>query len=193
MGIVLTGLSIGGMISTGSEEALFSLKECFGYSSLQLLNIALTTFLAFTMKDSLSQKRNNSEKLVDLQGIGKEYPLSTFNLVLALASMIGLLPTFGGVNLYMLLFTLIQLGHIGFAIAIIFVFVLLLLSYLVILKYLLFDKPARDTSLISGGLNQDLSLSTFIGAIVAISLIVLGIIPKILGSTLIENAYLLIP
>ncbi|HUT81293.1 MAG TPA: proton-conducting transporter membrane subunit [Candidatus Bathyarchaeia archaeon] len=193
IGVILTGISIGGMVNSGTEETLFSVKECFGYSILQIINIGITSFLAFIAKDNLMIKRNRSEKLIDLRGVGREYPLTTFNLIVGLASMIGLLPMFGGVNLYMLLFTLIQLNYISYTIIIIFILVLMLISYLVVIKYLLFDKPDQDSTLISGGLSQDVSMTSIIGTIVALGLIILGLIPSLIGKSIIENAYLLIP
>ncbi len=193
IGVILTGISIGGMVNSGTEETLFSVKECFGYSILQIINIGITSFLAFIAKDHLMSKRNQSEKLIDLRGVGREYPLTTFNLIVGLASMIGILPMFGGVNLYMLLFTLIQLNYVGYTIIIIFILVLMLISFLIVIKYLLFDKPDQDSSLMTGGLGQDVSMTSVIGTIVAIGLIVLGIIPSLIGKSIIENAYLIIP
>ncbi|MBN1328618.1 MAG: hypothetical protein JXA54_04010 [Candidatus Heimdallarchaeota archaeon] len=193
IGIILTGISIGGMVNSGTEETLFSVKECFGYSILQIINIGITSFLVFVAKDNLMMKRNRSEKLIDLRGVGREYPLTTFNLIVGLASMIGLLPMFGGVNLYMLLFTLIQLNYIGYAIIIIATLVLMLISFLAVIKYLLFDKPEHDSTLITSGLNQDVSMTSIMGTLVALGLIVLGIIPSLLGKIIIDYAYMIIP
>ncbi len=186
IGIILTCLSLGSMSIESSQESLLSIKECMGYSMLQMINLALSMFLSFTAKDRIVEKRNMSDSLPDLKGIAREYPLTTFILIISIFSTIGLLPTFGGVNLYMLLLSLIKLDCLFFAIALIVIVIMMLFGYLLVFKYILFGKSTRDVSLTEGGLSRDLSLQTFFGTLLALCLIVFGLLPFIIDNQIVE-------
>ncbi len=191
IGIALTGISLGGFtIETGSG-GIFDLSDIIGYSTLQLFNLAITMFLTLTAKERLVSKRG-SEKLFALKGSAKEYPLTVFMFIIGLSSTIGLLPTFGGVNIYMLVFSLIQLNFIGYAIFIVFILVLMLIGYLLVFKFLIFDKPSKETSF-SGNLSQDFSLHTFLGLLIALGLIIFGIIPSVISNNILENVAIILP
>ncbi|NHK31631.1 MAG: hypothetical protein FK730_09785 [Asgard group archaeon] len=191
IGLIITGISVSGLLNTTEIDSLLTVKDCLGYSSLHLINLVITSYLSYTSKERLMINRNNSDKLPDLRSVGKEFPLTSVILVLSLTSTIGLLPTFGGVNLYMIIFSLIQLEFYGFAITFILVIILLIISYLIVLKYLLFDKYTRSISM-SGGLINDLTLPNFFGIIVAIGLLILGFIPNIIASKIVENVWFII-
>ena len=192
IGIALTGISLGGFTVEVGSGGIFSLSDIIGYSALQLINLAITMFLTLTAKERLVSKRG-SEKLFALRGSVKDFPLTVFMLIIGLSSTIGLLPTFGGVNVYMLVFSLIQLNFIGYAIFIVLILVLLLIGYLIVFKFLIFDKPTKETSFGSGGISQDFSLHTFLGLIIAIGLIVFGLVPSIISNSILENISLMLP
>ncbi|NHJ31385.1 MAG: hypothetical protein FK732_00840 [Asgard group archaeon] len=192
IGIVLTGISLGGFAVELESEGIFDLSDCIGYSALQLINLAISMFLTLTAKERLVSKKG-SEKLFALRGSAKEFPLTNFMLIIGLSSTIGLLPTFGGVNIYMLVFSLIQSNFIGYAIFIVIVLVLMLIGYLMVFKFLVFDKPTKETSFSSGNIIQDFSLHTFIGLLIALGLIVFGIVPSIISNNILENASLMLP
>lgn len=191
IGLIITGISISSSLNLEEIDSFLTAKDCLGYSLMHILNLVITSYLSFTSKERLSLNRNNSDKLFDLRYVGKEFPITTVVLVISLTSMIGLLPTFGGVNLYMMIFSLIQLEFYAFTIIIVLVMILLIICYLIVLKYLLFDKYTRNVSM-SGGLTNDLTLPNFFGLIVAIGLLILGFIPNIIASKIVDNALFII-
>ncbi|MBK5112640.1 MAG: hypothetical protein KGD59_08660 [Candidatus Heimdallarchaeota archaeon] len=191
IGIALTGMSLGGFTIELGSEGIFHLSDIIGYSALQLINLAITMFLTLTAKERLVSK-SGSEKLFALRGSAKDYPLTVFMLIIGLSSTIGLLPTFGGVNIYMLVFSLIQLNFIGYAIFIVLILVLMLIGYLMVFKFLIFDKPTTESSF-GGNLSQDLSLHTFLGILIALGLILFGLIPSIISNNILENISLMLP
>jgi formate hydrogenlyase subunit 3/multisubunit Na+/H+ antiporter MnhD subunit len=192
LGLVVTGLSASSLIDN-SLDSFLTIKDCLGYSAMQLINIAISSYLCYTSKERVMLIRNNSDKLIDLKGMGKQLPITTFVLVISLTSLIGLLPTFGGVNLYMIIFSLIQLEQYTIAILLIIIAIMLVVGYLMVLKFLLFDKPDREIHLSGGGFLDDLTLPNFFGLVVAIFLLVLGFIPNIIASRIVENAEFIIP
>ena len=191
IGIALTGLSLGGFTIDLGTEGIFNIDDIIGYSTLQLFNLAITMFLTLTAKERLVSKRG-SEKLFALKGSAKEYPLTVFMFIIGLSSTIGLLPTFGGVNIYMLVFSLIQLNFIGYAIFIVLILILMLIGYLLVFKFLIFDKPTKETSF-GSNLGQDFSLHTFLGLLLSLGLIIFGIIPSVISSNILENVGLILP
>jgi len=191
IGLIITGISISISLNISEIESFLTTKDCLGYSLMQIINLVITSYLCFTSKERLSLNRNNSDKLLDLRYVGKEFPLTSIVLIISLTSMIGLLPTFGGVNLYMMIFSLIQLRFYAFTFVIVLIIVLLIICYLIVLKYLLFDKHSRNISM-SGGLIDDLTLPNFFGLIVAVGLIILGLIPNIIASKIVDNALFII-
>ncbi|NHJ47952.1 MAG: hypothetical protein FK733_09205 [Asgard group archaeon] len=192
IGLVITGISIGGIVSSTTIDSFLTANDCLGYSALQLINLAISSYLCYTSKERAMLMRD-SDKLHDLRGLGRELPLTSFILVISLTSLVGILPTFGGVNLYMLVFSLFQLEQSIYAIIIIIVIILLLVSYLLVIKYLLFDKPGRGVSFSSSAMLDDLTLPNFFGLVIAIGLLILGFIPNLIANPIIENAGFIIP
>ncbi|MHA1630085.1 MAG: proton-conducting transporter transmembrane domain-containing protein [Candidatus Heimdallarchaeota archaeon] len=194
LGIVLTGFATG-MIVDSSTIVIQSglLQESLGFTALQIVNVFFAGYLALTAKEHLLSKRPAQEEVINYQGIGKEYPLTVFTFLIGLASLIGLLPTFGGVNIYLLLFSLVKLEFIGVVIALIFVLLLLLVGFLSLLKQFVFDNPpAQATFIQPKGIGADLSFINFINIVIALGIIILGLVPSLVGAPIISNASFLL-
>ena len=69
----------------------------------------------------------------------------------------------------------------------------MLIGFLMVFKFLIFDKPTREGSYGSGGISQDLSMHTILGILLALGLIILGLIPSIIGKYILENISLMLP
>ena len=92
----------------------------------------------------------------------------------------------------MLVFSLIQLNFIGYAIFIVLVLVLMLIGYLLVFKFIIFDKPTKETGF-GSSLSQDFSLHTFLGLLIAIGLIIFGLVPSLISNNILENISLILP
>ncbi|HUU78502.1 MAG TPA: proton-conducting transporter membrane subunit [candidate division Zixibacteria bacterium] len=190
IGIIMTTLSFGGIIINENSETVF-IENCIGYSYLQIINIGITLFLLFITSEKFSQWRNKSDNLYDLRGIGKTLRITALVFIIGLFSNAGLIPTLGGITIFMLITSLIQAGYFVFGILIAIINIALFVCYLYIIKIILFDKP--ESGIILGNLGDDISFSTVIGLVLSITLIILGILPSILANGLINGVSAIVP
>jgi len=193
LGIALTSLAAGFMVNSNTLEPTQLLQDCLGYAVLQIFNLFFGSYLALTALDHLKEKNATRTTTINFHGIGKEFPLTIFTFLVGLSSLIGLLPTFGGVNLYLLLFTLVKLEFVGTALALIVILLLMLSGFLLLLKETIFDKPSTESFAAPKGAIADLSFLNFVNLIVALGLVFLGLFPSFLNALVIENALALLP
>ncbi|NHJ05176.1 MAG: hypothetical protein EAX90_10145 [Candidatus Heimdallarchaeota archaeon] len=190
IGIIMTTLSFSGIVISENSETTF-IENCIGYSYLHVINIGITLFILFITSEKFSQWRNESDNLYDLRGIGKTLRITALVFIIGLFSNVGLIPTFGGITIFMLITSLIQSGYFVFGILIAIITFALFICYLYIIKIILFDKP--ESGILTGNLGDDISFSTILGLVLSIVLIILGFLPSILANGLINGVSAIVP
>lgn len=182
IGIVLTTLSFNGIIMGDLAETKL-LQDCLGYGYLYMVNIAATIFLSFICIEKFANASGGSYDLIQMRGIGKDLPISGFIFTVSLLSNVGILPTFGGVTSFMIIYSLIKTDYMIFGILIGVVVLLLLICNMIVLKFIILNKSPR----ISSGASNDISVTTSIGVLIALALILFGFIPSIISNGVIEG------
>lgn len=188
-GIIMVTLSLGNSMNV-ENVPLETIQNTIGYSYLHIINICTTLFLLFLTKEKFSQWRN-SDNLNDLRGIGKALRLTSLAFIIGLLSNVGIIPTFGGITLFMMVSSLIQAGFLGFGITIIIISVILFICNLIVIKYILLDQPERGV--VVGGLSEDLSFPTIVGFLISVAILLLGLVPSILANGMVEGALSMLP
>lgn len=185
IGIILTALSFNGIMIGDSVEVKL-LQDCLGYGYLHMVNIAVTMFLSLICMEKFAEASGGSHDLFQLRGIGKSLPISGFIFTVSLLSNVGILPTFGGVTTFMIIYSLIRTDYIIFGILIGVVVLLLLICNMIVLKFIILNKSQTISSVISRTSN-DLSITTSIGILLAVGLILFGFVPASLSNGVIEG------
>ncbi|MHA1501625.1 MAG: proton-conducting transporter transmembrane domain-containing protein [Candidatus Heimdallarchaeota archaeon] len=191
LGIVMTGISMNGLVEK-TPEMLAVIENSVGYSYVLIINLAAVVAISYISGYKLSTQNKNSDNLLEMKGAIRELPITTTTLVIALLSAIGILPTFGGVANYMLIFSLFEAGQFVFAIIILIVLLIVLACYLWVLKLLLFDPPVKGITYQQNSFSNDASMPTIALFLLALMLIILGIAPAIVTHNLVEGTPLIL-
>ncbi len=186
IGIVLTTLSFNGLVIIEGLAEVKLLQDCLGYGYLHMINVVATIFLSFICIEKFASANGGSYDLNQLRGVGKELPISGFIFTVSLLSNIGIFPTFGGVTTFMIIYSLLKTDYLIFGILIGVVVLLLLICNMFVLKSIILNKSQKIPTGISD-VNNDISITTFIGILLALALILFGFIPSIVSNGIIEG------
>ena len=185
IGITLTSLSFRGIL-IGELVDVVLLQDCLGYGYLYLINSVATTFLSIICVEKFAKVIGGEYDLTKLKGLGKELPLSGFIYTISLLSNVGILPTFGGITVFMIIKALFRTEYLFFAIATTIIILVLLICHLLVIKNIILNRSQRISATASG-VQADLSVSTVIGILLAISLLLFGFVPSFIAKELIGN------
>ncbi len=186
IGILLTTLSFNGLVIVEGLAEVRLLQDCLGYGYLYMANIVATIFLSFICIEKFAGANGGSYDLIQMRGAGKNLPVSGFIFTVSLLSNVGILPTFGGVTIFMIIYSLLKTEYSIFGILIGVVVLLLLICNMIVLKSIILNKSQR-ISPVTSGVSDDLSVTTFIGVLIALALILFGFIPSIISNGIIEG------
>ena len=185
IGIAVTALSFGGIILE-DVTSVNLLRDCLGYGYLYLANSVATIFLSAICLEKFAEASGGSFDLKDMKGMGKEFPITGVIFTISSLSNIGILPTFGGVTIFMIIYSLFRTEYLAFAIILAVLVFILLVCNMIILKQLILNKSQR-ISAVATGISNDISVTTFIGILLALSLLLFGIVPSLITNGVIEG------
>jgi formate hydrogenlyase subunit 3/multisubunit Na+/H+ antiporter MnhD subunit len=186
IGLIIVFFAFPGLLVDSADDLLlFAQKQTYGFSYLLLINLVATTFMAYTSNERLQTFFAARTNINRMKGLARKLPLTSFTLIVSLLSLIGFLPTFGGVLMTMQMFNLLLTPYLAVPILAAMVILLLLGSFMMVYKFLFFDEPEQIVT--RGGLTDDLTLSSAVNFFVALFLLLLSIIPLILTNPISEG------
>ncbi|MEA2069886.1 MAG: proton-conducting transporter membrane subunit [Asgard group archaeon] len=186
-GLAVVLFSISGMVMYKNQIVTSLALNLYGYSLLYLLNAFCSLTLIIQSIFKMSNDRNETIYIEEFCGIMKERPITTLVFTISLFSLIGLLPTIGGVSIFMEFYTIILTGFWYLAIILSFTLLISVAIVLFLLKIVIFEKQAINRNLGENGFSKDITVPTLVSFCIAFFLILFAFIPGTILQSIFEG------